>query len=89
MIPEKQEKKKKTQAWSVSQKLTRRDTREERQRGHFPTRCVCGRLVASDVLMNYTDNASDKTMSKLVESNRENNEGYFPKMPKHINDLFV
>ena len=39
--------------------------------------------------MNYTDNATDKTMSKLVESNRENNEGYFPKMPKHINDLFV
>lgn len=39
--------------------------------------------------MNYMYNATHRKVSKFVDHNRENNEGYYFRMPKHINSLFV
>lgn len=39
--------------------------------------------------MNYMYNATQREMSKFVDNNRENNEGYYFRMPKHTNNLFV
>ena len=54
-----------------------------------PVRGASGLQGATEALMNDTDNAPDRKMSKPVDNNRENNEGYFPKIPNHTNDLFV
>lgn len=39
--------------------------------------------------MNYMYNATDRKMSKFVDNNRENNEGYYSRVPEHTNNLFV
>ena len=39
--------------------------------------------------MNYLYNATDRKMSKLVDNNRENNESYYSRMPKHTNNPFL
>lgn len=39
--------------------------------------------------MNYLYNATDRKMSKLVDNNRENNESYHSRMPKHTNNAFL
>ena len=39
--------------------------------------------------MNYMYNATHRKMSKFVDNNRKNNEGYYLRMPKHTDNLFV
>lgn len=39
--------------------------------------------------MNYMYNATDRKMSKFVDNNRRNNEGYYFRVPEHTNNLFV
>lgn len=45
--------------------------------------------VGTEALMNYMYNAPDRKMSKFVDNNRENNEGYYSRTPKHTDSLFV
>ena len=39
--------------------------------------------------MNYVYNATHRKMSKFVDNNGKNNEGYYLRMPKHTDNLFV
>lgn len=55
----------------------------------LPGEVCLGLYLATEALMNYSDNAPDRKMSKPVGNGRENNEGYFPKTPNHTNDLSV